>query len=454
MGILGRSSKGETNVVVDPFEIYEDGLSDLKDCAPKVPLAASSVQVVSNIEGKKNTTKHRTKELAGKPSGRWRITASRFVWHPSALMVLAGLSCFSAYIGKPWSYFGRPDLVYAYFEVRALDSTGRPIAGATVKNGGKQVGTTDSFGEWRRYMQVPLGGVVPITLVKKTNQQQLLVTKNFAVPPTKPERSEIELRSSLQLSPEGIHQVLKNTGATQGEKMQHLNQANTSYGDVLSELTRSHIDKSEVLSKPEKAELNSSQDPLQSKSLVQDLISDRDAVWIDVVEPNPGELTRKVLPILIQKTKELGLRLERNAPWTIKLTSLIEKPGRIARDGGGLFRVTSTIRENDKEQALEVLKNFQSDPQHTVGVILHSLAGAARKKVLIVKSDHRWVAVLPRKASKIWALTPGATLNVTGQAIKLTHEAFASKEFKGYFIKKDNGLVCSSGAMNCILIQL
>lgn len=134
------------------------------------------------------------------PSGSRSIQRikSYFVYFVLAVATIA--SGFFVSKLKPWEMWATQEFVYAYFEVRALDQSGRPVAGALVKNSGKKVGTTDSFGEWRRYMKVPLGSTIPISVVKNHNGVSASAIKNFAVPPSRPDKADIELRSSIQLA--------------------------------------------------------------------------------------------------------------------------------------------------------------------------------------------------------------------------------------------------------------
>jgi hypothetical protein len=88
---------------------------------------------------------------------------------------------------------------HAYFEVRVIDPDGRPVAGAKVRSGEKQLGVTDSFGEWRRFMRVTLGATVPLTISKKAGGGVLSAVKNLAVPARLPKDGELEVSGSVQL---------------------------------------------------------------------------------------------------------------------------------------------------------------------------------------------------------------------------------------------------------------
>lgn len=449
MGILGRSSTSEATVVIDPFEIYDDVLVEAKQLQSNEK--SVTVETPASPPGRqaKKTTQTRIQVAPSQTNVRWITFGKRFVRHPGTLGLVLSLCGIFLITVKPWSFFVRPNLVYAYFEVRALDSNGRPIAGASVKNAGKQVGTTDSFGEWRRYMQVPLGGVVPLTLVKKTSQHQLLVTKNFAVPPIKPERSEIELRSSVQLLPAEAQQNGANISSEHSHLTRGSNLGSAASTDALVALNAKVSDESATLSHGGN-EPKSAHDLSDSLAMDEKFSSDRDAIWIDVAGTNSGDLSAKVLPALTKKAKELGLRLERNASWTVQLTNLIDRPLRVARDGGGLIRVRSIIRENGKERAIDFLKNYQTDPGTTASLILQSLATTARKPIVFFKVEHRWAAALPRKSPKFWALSPQSVLLVSGQTVRLGEDTFANDGFKGLYIRKGQSIPCPNTGTVCV----
>lgn len=449
MGILGRSSTSEATVVIDPFEIYDDVLVEAKQLQSNEQPVKAEAKAAPRGRDVKKTPQTRTQVAPNQTTVRLMTFGKRFVRHPGMLGLVFSLCGIFLITVKPWSFFTRPNLVYAYFEVRALDSNGRPIAGASVKNAGKQVGTTDSFGEWRRYMQVPLGGVVPLTLVKKTSQHQLFVTKNFAVPPTKPERSEIELRSSVQLLPAETQQNKANPSLEHSQMTRDSNLGSTSSTDALVAINSTVSDKSAALSQNGN-EPKSVHDLSDSLTTDENFSSDRDAIWIDVVGANSGELAAKVLPNLTKKARDLGLRVERTASWTIQLTNLIDKPLRVARDGGGLIHVRSIIRENGKERSFEFLKNYQTDPGTTASLILQSLATTARRRIVFLKVEQRWAAALPKKSAKFWVLSSDSVLLASGQTVRLGEDSFANDSFKGLYIRKGQSTPCPGTSTACV----
>src|SRR5690606_2013287 len=72
--------------------------------------------------------------------------------------------------------------VHAYFELKAIDVDGRPVAGATVSHNDEQVGVTDSYGAWRRFLRVSPGQTFRVHLRKSTPSGVLVAVKNLAIP--------------------------------------------------------------------------------------------------------------------------------------------------------------------------------------------------------------------------------------------------------------------------------
>lgn len=92
------------------------------------------------------------------------------------------------------------DTPFVYFEIKAIDPDGHPVAGAVVREGTRQLGVTDSFGEWRRFMRVKLGTTMTFEIGKKAGAGALTAVKNIAVPTRLPGSGDLELTGSVQLA--------------------------------------------------------------------------------------------------------------------------------------------------------------------------------------------------------------------------------------------------------------
>jgi hypothetical protein len=448
MGFAGNDHARKLEASLDPFEIYDDVSIDSE---PAINLAAVRSQTLVERPERVANLPTNDKRLTSVGSGiktSLRRAMASFFSNRLIVLLLVGLATYSIYTAKPWSYFVQPDLVYAYFEVRAVDADGRPIAGAIVKNSGKRVGTTDSFGEWRRYMRVPLGGAVPISLTKKSHEQILFVTKNFAIPPFKPEKSEIELRSSVQLLPSQNHAVADDTN-TQG--------AREEAGDIVKQDQKSSVQSAEQLNRSAfKSVIVDStvtgaagENP---KTGVNSFRSDHETVWFEVNNAERGGLAKEILPALVQRAREVGLRVERDAPWVIRLTNLIEKPARVAKDGGGLILVTSFNRDGSKSDSFEFLRNYQADARSTARGLLFGLINHVNKNVLLLKTGDRWAAVLPKKSPTIWQLSANRNLRIGEKSLNVGADVYSDANFAGFYLQKSNISPCPESVAECTAV--
>jgi hypothetical protein len=97
------------------------------------------------------------------------------------------------------------DAPYAYLEIRAVDVDGRPVAGAAVTregHGATELGVTDSFGEWRRFIRVRLGSSLALHFRKDldgSGRLALAGVKTLDVPGQLPPDGELELTGNVQL---------------------------------------------------------------------------------------------------------------------------------------------------------------------------------------------------------------------------------------------------------------
>ena len=447
MGFAGHSKARGFDASLDPFEIYDDAIGDLIPTEQKQMASLSASAEYSNQKTQpKQAEEKKPKTAKTRPARDLKTAIYSVVSNRLIITLFVLVAGVYIYRSKPWSYFVEPDLVYAYFEVRAVDADGRPIAGALVKNSGKKVGTTDSFGEWRRYMRVPLGGTVPISLTKRINAQALFVTKNFAIPPFRPEKSEIELRSSVQLLP------------SQSQSMTAELNSQPLHEDTVDSDPKSRVDsRAEQDRLVGQGEFRSTTLAAASSSAANEGVfgndavfkSDHDAVWFEVPASERGPLAKEVLPALMQRAREVGLRVERGARWTVHLTNLVDKPTRVAKDGGGLILVTSMEGEREKTNHVEFLRNYQENARSTARGLLFALINHASKNVLLLKSGNRWAAVLPKKDPTVWQLSPQKRLRSGDKLIHMATTSFSDDNFTGFYLQNNGVSPCVDGLNRC-----
>lgn len=449
MGILrSKNDSGSATQSLDPFESLDDSFmeknlfADLSKTAQKVGAWKRPTVPVGG---------HEPSSATYKPVKRLR--------HYILAALCLGLSGFAVARLKPWTYFDSQEIVFAYFEVRALDTNGRPIAGAVVKNGGKRVGTTDSFGEWRRYMRVPLGSTVPVTIAKKTPHQLLFATKNFAVPPAKPEKSEIELRGSVQLQVADVNDsnakiavsvtpndMMKGSPASKTESKETTSKDSTAM-TALDRGAQAELDAAKPRAsqdEPKKVTANASTDALPP------FVSNHETIAFEASGSLSAPLHREILPALKQRATELGLRVDPNAAWKVRLTSLLDKPARVSKEGGGLIMVTSFDGENGGN-VREFLRNYQPDAGVTAKGILFILAQHVEKNVAVRKAGDRWVATLPSNASDLWKLGAGRSLSGVGTSFILSAEEYSDGKTSGYYLQPAAQVPCVKDVNGCEL---
>jgi hypothetical protein len=144
----------------------------------------------------------------------------------------------------------------------------------------------------------------------------------------------------------------------------------------------------------------------------------------------------------------MGLRLDPNAKWKVRLSSLIEKPHRIEKDGGGLIQVTSFDGENSGV-AREFLRAYSPDSSHTAKGILFILARHVNKNVLIERLGDRWVAALGKSTPDIWKLSTGSVLSGEGGSFTLGADEYSDEKFHGYYLTHVENDPCVKGVNGC-----
>lgn len=91
------------------------------------------------------------------------------------------------------------DKRFIYMELRALTPKGNPLAGAEVIIDEKQVGKTDSFGEWRRYLPAEDREQINLKMEKNYRGHLFSASKLITVPEPLSLKREAEIKMSLTL---------------------------------------------------------------------------------------------------------------------------------------------------------------------------------------------------------------------------------------------------------------
>ena len=93
---------------------------------------------------------------------------------------------------------------FVLIELRSINQSGNPVAGAKVSLQGKDLGVTDSFGEWRRYLRLSPSQKLTLTLTKRQNGKRILrAMRKLQVPKTYDKNHDKEIKATLELRPVG-----------------------------------------------------------------------------------------------------------------------------------------------------------------------------------------------------------------------------------------------------------
>ncbi len=248
----------------------------------------------------------------------------------------------------------------AYFEVRTIDDSGRPVVGAYVKTGNTPLGVTDSFGEWRKYTRVTLGSTFPLSISKKVDGRDVVITKNLVVPDKMPSDGELEIKSSLRLA-----------GAQNAVAPKPLSVASSSD-------TSNH-----------------------SITVVSERPFLRDSVWITSPQVGSGDV-HAIVEMMKKRGGELGLKMTDQSPWRIEITELS-----IIGQSTHLVRLKSFLNGSSVPE-FSFLRVPQGDALKTARDMLWALTKHTSYPYEVVQNQSR-ESLWHIKGSpiKLWSLSAG-----------------------------------------------
>ncbi len=392
--------------------------------------------------------------------------------------------------GRPATAGG--DAPYAYFEVRALDPDGRPVAGAVVKEAGQAVGVTDSFGEWRRFMRVKPGATVMLEIAKTIGQTTLAATKAMAVPPTMPADGDLELTGSVQLvrngdavaaakSSEKKAKARAAIAAAAGDPraaMQELSaQVDAEIAAAEKKVQRENAEiarrkaESESAVTSERAapfdadggaDAEMGDVPTQAVAVAADAPSLEDestgggraldgaSLWIVVEDKGQFAPLSDVGAALKRRARELGARLDPKSPMRVIVRDLVA-PG-TGEDGlAHLVQVTAEVQREggSSETMFSYLRNYQDDATATARDVLWAATMHAPVAHEVEKVGRDWLVGAP--SARLWALTPGRLLQRTdGELIPVVATSGDQETLK--LLLGEDEAPCAAGAERCALV--
>lgn len=319
---------------------------------------------------------------------------------------------------------------FAYFEVKAIDPDGRPVAGAVVKDDQRQLGVTDSFGEWRRFMRVKPGSTVHLTLAKKVGATTYTAAKNLAVPLKAKNGGDIEVSGSVQLAQGSPAKAVAKAKATPDAATAVIDSAGDDAvtsahltpetgGPLGGEATLADADATFAAAEsagaidpradaeqsvaPASADRTSAAQAFTARTSAATAPSlDLSRVWFTVAE-NAPEALFEVLAAVRRRARELGLKLDPNAPWHVTFSHLPTKA--TASGASGLIRVDGFAGES---RLYSFLRNYQEQPLQAARDILWSTVSHVSAPQSAVK--HGDAYYLEPVAPALFTLTPGRSV--------------------------------------------
>ena len=323
----------------------------------------------------------------------------------------------------------RTDDPFAYFEIKAIGADGRPVAGATVKNGSEELGLTDSFGEWRRFMRAHLGGTMVLTLTKKTDSGTLKALKNLAVPMKLPANGELELKSRVLMRDAGAASVVDSrvvdtsvvepqVTPEQVAKVE-AKPAMEAQPSVVAAKAAAPVSTDVIaLSSEETPTSSPTQSVVKEASVVGD--SSYTSVWV-ATSGQATAGTRQVAEAMRQRLRELGINLNAASSWQIQLTDLSVhnpsgQPGHVLKVEGRLAGARGP------ERIYSFLRSYEDAAMATARAVLWESTIHIAKPYTVEKRGDAWV--IGASGSKLWQLAPGQTVyNKSGRPFAVAGEA-------------------------------
>lgn len=336
--------------------------------------------------------------------------APRFISREWMLMATLGMLVSLILAGSATFYLASTDtdddsLPFAYFEIKVLDADGRPVPGATVHEGDHPIGVTDSFGEWRRFLKVQLGSVIPLKISKKNGKGMTATAiKNMAVPLSLPRQGELELIGSVQLGQ--LRNLITDKNSTKKPLDLALNAADSE--------NRGSAETNENVSAPRNLKSSQIVESTQltvsagSASLPVSTIEEIQFDSLNIVaEPSHDPRFADFLSHLKDRAQQLGLKLSESAPWQLHLRHIATTDEETS--GGGLILAESRYHVAGKgERFFSYLRNYQTEMLQTARDVLWALSLQTRKSHRIIFDGYHWV-MQPSRV-KLWRLAPGRIL--------------------------------------------
>jgi hypothetical protein len=352
----------------------------------------------------------------------------------------------------------RTDDPFAYFEIKAIGADGRPVTGASVRSGNEELGITDSFGEWRRFMRAHLGGTMVFQLTKKTDTGTLKALKNLAIPGQLPANGELEMKSRVLMRDAKV-QTMVDTRTVVRDAAPHNAPTESAVKARDTEIDSSYV--TEPASAPtvvSNAATNvavtaAASAPMTSTPATAPVSGQAagpgavlikadtnfNSVWV-TTSGHATATTRLVAEAAKQRIRELGISLNAASPWQIRLTDLA-----VAGSTSHLLKIEGQLAgAHGPARIYSFLRNYEDAPMATARALLWESTVHISKPYVVEKKGDSWV--VGQSPAKLWTVVPGQTLfDQSGRAFSVTGEAGGSMR-----LNVTEGTLCG-GAAKCVV---
>lgn len=312
------------------------------------------------------------------------------------------------------------ETVHAYFEIKAIDSEGRTVTGATVSHNDEQVGVTDSFGEWRRFLRVTPGETYRIQLKKSTPTGDLVAVKNLAVPAKVPENGDLELTGSVKMFRAGKARDMRKSDSA---------------ADAVQADAGTPVETNEAV--PVQGQVGAAPAAMMALS----------SIWF-VADGAKSAVLNDLVANLRRRSLELGLRVDPDSPFRIRLRAIGgDLSVKLGKASPVLIRTTGTYAlEQKHEELFSYLRNFQDTPNQTARDILWAMTVHTKIPVAVIRDGANWR--LAGGLPAVWGINARFMTDGKGSMYFA-----AAKPGDAYAIIDGNEFpeVCGKGLNSCVL---
>lgn len=309
--------------------------------------------------------------------GRRMLLGSAFMIGAGVIAALAG----AAYVfTQNADRFSR--VPYVFFEVKAIDAEGHPVAGAKVKMSNHPMGVTDSFGEWRQFLRLKLGSSMTLSLDKTSQKGEIFASKNLVIPLRRPANGEVEMRQIIQMFPKDSESTPNRVAATSEETTLRAEGA-----------TETPKDAPETLTMAEKNDDAFAYNRVRVAIDMQAINKQTNPTGFE----RQNYLATQIAPQLKQLFIKSGLAIDSESPWKINVKHIS------AGDGQSLIMV-ETLAPGDAAPA-SFLRNYTTDPKLVAEQIFGLVRYHTNRSYQILREDKEWYAIQPAVAKNYWRLT-------------------------------------------------